>query len=740
VPTEPTITIGPYIQGEIPDPIVVIFEDNTGVKLDLTGYTTPQWITRRHLVSSGFAFTGTDPAAVVNTAVVNADQSAHKGEVTYTWVLADMSTAGDYEAEMWVTAPSGKPVRAAGRYAYHVALTVVNPTGVIVAGDGSTSVQSLTSTNGPNNLHGRTTLFGDLVHASQTVTETVLVSGINASLSEDVYVTLTANRVMGLPLNGVAGDRLHLIVTQGGSGNYTLAAGAGVTFTNVALNGAVGAQTELSLTCTSPTTWILATNPPLNKVVSATANWKGDWGCKGDSVTDDGASFVAGIAALPVNAGTAFGPVGTYLTSLELDFTNTPVHMEGEGWTTWIKPTPGFSASSDIIKVKPTIGTRDWQFRKMRIGGGASALGRHGIHFDYTDAGNIASTYDTIVEFVLVDPTLTGYSLYIHSTSSNLTGGMFYSQIHANNLESILGQFIGDTISMEYNYIQGAHPSIDVSQIVGAGNMRIVHNTLVGTQGMIIVHSGVAPYIHDNTCEQAANNTEANGAMIDILGDNASVWHPQITNNQIQVDSGKTGVLRAINLGATTDAVVDCNRIDVQSGDHVTVGASSSNASIDTGPRSRSQYLTNHVIGAAVITDNGTGTKYDFDKYTESDIATGSHVTLTTNTGANVTSISLPPGEYDIRANFVFDGGATTTITVLQGGLSLVSATRDFLEGRWVSIPMFGNVGLAFLPTMLVGPQRFVFATTTTVYMVAYATFGVAAMTVYGRLSARRIA
>lgn len=95
------VTIGPYREGEIPPPVVVTFKDANVAAIDLTGYSA-RWIYRRHASSGNQTYAATDPAAVTQTATVNADQVGHKGQVTYLWVSADFVTPGDYEGEMWV--------------------------------------------------------------------------------------------------------------------------------------------------------------------------------------------------------------------------------------------------------------------------------------------------------------------------------------------------------------------------------------------------------------------------------------------------------------------------------------------------------------------------------------------------------------------------------------------------------------------------------------------------------------
>src|SRR5260221_11377663 len=64
-------------------------------------------------------------------------------------------------------------------------------------------------------------------------------------------------------------------------------------------------------------------------------------------------------------------------------------------------------------------------------------------------------------------------------------------------------------------------------------------------------------------------------------------------------------------------------------------------------------------------------------------LATGSAVVLTTNTTANVTSISLTAGDWDVTGTVVFKFGAITSYTNLVGGTSNTSES-------------FGTQGTAF--------------------------------------------
>ena len=81
------ITIGPYTAGEIPPPVVYQFLNSAGTAITLTGYTV------KFLYRVGSATAVTRDATLDNGAT---------GTVSYTWVVADLATAGNVTGEFVV--------------------------------------------------------------------------------------------------------------------------------------------------------------------------------------------------------------------------------------------------------------------------------------------------------------------------------------------------------------------------------------------------------------------------------------------------------------------------------------------------------------------------------------------------------------------------------------------------------------------------------------------------------------
>jgi hypothetical protein len=157
--------------------------------------------------------------------------------------------------------------------------------------------------------------------------------------------------------------------------------------------------------------------------------------------------------------------------------------------------------------------------------------------------------------------------------------------------------------------------------------------------------------------------------------------------------------------------------------------------------------LTTGTIPAARTNghQNGTGTNDnaaagEIGEEITASVASGSAIALTSNAAKTITSIVLTPGDWDVSGQVAFTSTATTSFTINAGSLSTVTDTSSAVLGRWNQ-----HVGAAFVPngipiSAVMGPSRFTVATatTTTVYLVAFATFTVSTSGGYGIISARR--
>lgn len=113
----------------------------------------------------------------------------------------------------------------------------------------------------------------------------------------------------------------------------------------------------------------------------------------------------------------------------------------------------------------------------------------------------------------------------------------------------------------------------------------------------------------------------------------------------------------------------------------------------------------------------------------------GSAVALTDSTGANVTSLTLTAGDWEVQGIAAFIGGSGVTVTQCGGGITTSSGVFPTPVATIVNGGLTGTLTAAY-PTI---PTRFSVASTATVYLVAIGYFGGGTLSAYGYLRARRV-
>lgn len=122
-----------------------------------------------------------------------------------------------------------------------------------------------------------------------------------------------------------------------------------------------------------------------------------------------------------------------------------------------------------------------------------------------------------------------------------------------------------------------------------------------------------------------------------------------------------------------------------------------------------------------------------------SSVASGSAVALTSTTPANITSITLTPGTWDVTGAVGFLPAASTSITARAGGSSQTSATLNTTVGTKFVLASAAVVPGAVGQEFAVPSHRITVTANTTLYLVASATFSVSTLGGYGILSARLV-
>jgi hypothetical protein len=121
----------------------------------------------------------------------------------------------------------------------------------------------------------------------------------------------------------------------------------------------------------------------------------------------------------------------------------------------------------------------------------------------------------------------------------------------------------------------------------------------------------------------------------------------------------------------------------------------------------------------------------------------GSNVSLTSLVVANITSISLTAGDWDVWAELWGNAASTTTITSFSGAINTDSTTFPSVPAIGTSVSILQGNGLsrATIGQQFVIPiaeARISISGTTIYYLNATAGFGVSTLAAYGKLVARR--
>jgi hypothetical protein len=145
---------------------------------------------------------------------------------------------------------------------------------------------------------------------------------------------------------------------------------------------------------------------------------------------------------------------------------------------------------------------------------------------------------------------------------------------------------------------------------------------------------------------------------------------------------------------------------------------------------------TNGIVGTTAANDAAAGY---VGEYIESAVAVGSAVSLTTGTGADITSISLTAGDWDVEGEVAFNTAATTSLTRVTASIATGSGLINSVTTTTVSMvaTVFGAVST--VQQLPVTRRRVNVSTTTTIYLVARGTFTVSTLTAHGYIGARRV-
>jgi len=148
--------------------------------------------------------------------------------------------------------------------------------------------------------------------------------------------------------------------------------------------------------------------------------------------------------------------------------------------------------------------------------------------------------------------------------------------------------------------------------------------------------------------------------------------------------------------------------------------------------------------GIVGTTTNNNANAGSVGEVVSSSVAVGSAVSLTTAAGAftgkTITSISLTAGDWDVFGSVGINMAATTNFTASAGGINTVA---DTLNSLYEEETRFSYGAGGFVPNNVFSfafpTTRVSIASTTTYYLIGYASFTISTATAFGRITARRI-
>jgi hypothetical protein len=128
-------------------------------------------------------------------------------------------------------------------------------------------------------------------------------------------------------------------------------------------------------------------------------------------------------------------------------------------------------------------------------------------------------------------------------------------------------------------------------------------------------------------------------------------------------------------------------------------------------------------------------TSYNGSQFTSSSVNLTNAKQITTNSSTTLAEVSLPPGDWDCRGTAVNIMSNTTTVTRLSASLVNTDGVlgTDGTDGTTAITP----VSASSAQDLKLGPARFSFASTSTVYLVDGATFATSTLYAYGTLACR---
>jgi hypothetical protein len=278
------------------------------------------------------------------------------------------------------------------------------------------------------------------------------------------------------------------------------------------------------------------------------------------------------------------------------------------------------------------------------------------------------------------------------------------------------------------------------------GLQTIAANTVIGNATGSTASPTAITVTGCNGAAQALQWTSGSGfgcnSNIATSGANANITSLSGLSTALTVAQGGTGratlTAHGVLVGEGTSAI---NQLAVGTTGQVLVGSTGADPAFGTtvaGLTFTSAITPQSTGGIVGTTTNDAPNAGSIGEIIQSTVTGGSAVSISSTVPANITSISLTAGDWDVCGETVTLPAGTTTQASLSTAISLTSATIPALTANttYINLPYAVAAGISVGTSVGCVTERF--ASTTTVYLVVQSNFSVSTNAAFGWIFGRR--